>query len=335
MDAIVASHWWNNHHRAVSNVKTAARRGDVRDIRTARRPPDYAAGRSLETRFSTRPFVSDAQPPRAPRLRPSRVLALIAVLIWSSSVACLWTNESRLVFQARHSRFRGLVPGKGLIQLMTTDGIRLDAVSLTHERAPAYWILFCPPSGRTIHGRVRRHLESLRATGYNVFAFDYRGFGRNAGTPSEAGVYEDALTAYRYLTQELDVAPPRIILAGRSLGSAVAIELATRVPSGGLLLLSAIDSVPATASRFYFWAPVRLLASQQFDSMAKAPRIVLPVLQVHASNDWLVPIEVARALFRQFPGRKVMLELAGGHNEAGFADESLRRAIGRLWPNPG
>ena len=99
--------------------------------------------------------------------------------------------------------------------------------------------------------------------------------------------------------------------------------------------MSAIDSVPATASRLYFWAPVSLLASQQFDSMAKAPRVVVPVLQVHASNDWLVPIDVARALFRRFPGRKVMLELAGGHNEAGFADESLRRAIAQFWPNPG
>ena len=290
----------------------------------------------MESSFSTRPFIFDAQPPRARRyaLRPGRVLFLIAVMMWSSSVACLWTNESRLVFQARRSRFARPVPAKGLIQLRTTDGIRLDALSLTHEQEPAHWILFCPPSGRTIHGRVRRHLESLHAAGYNVFAFDYRGFGRNAGTPSEAGVYEDALTAYRHLTQELGVAPQRIILAGRSLGSAVAIELATRVPTGGLLLLSAIDSVPATASRFYFWAPVNLIASQRFDSMSKASRVSIPVLQVHAPNDWLVPIDAARALFGRFAGRKVMLELPGGHNEAGFADESLRRALAEFWPRP-
>ena len=130
------------------------------------------------------------------------------------------------------------------------------------------------------------------------------------------------------------MAPQRIILAGRSLGSAVAIELATRVPSGGLLLLSAIDSVPATASRLYLWAPVSLLASQRFDSMAKAPRVVIPVLQVHAPKDWLVPIDAARALFRRFPGRKVMLELPGGHNDVGFADESLSRALAQFWSNP-
>jgi hypothetical protein len=268
-------------------------------------------------------------------LRIIVVLAVVCLVMWSGSVACLWTNESRLVFQARRSRFPRPVPREGLIELRTTDGIRLDALSLTHERTSPYWILFCPPSGRTIHGRVGAHLESLHAAGYNVFAFDYRGFGRNPGTPSEAGVYEDALTAYRHLTQQLDVAPHRIILAGRSLGSAVAVELATRVPSGGLLLLSAIESVPATGSRFYPWAPVSLLASQRFDSMAKAPRVMVPVLQVHAPRDWLVPLHAARALFKRFPGRKVMLELPGGHNDVGFADESLSRTLGQFWVNPG
>jgi hypothetical protein len=256
-------------------------------------------------------------------------------MMWSGSVACLWTNESRLIFQAGRSRSRLPAAEKNLFQLTTSDGIRLDALAFAHEGAAPYWILFCPPAGRTIHGPIRRHLKTLHAAGYNVLAFDYRGFGRNAGTPSEAGVYEDALTAYRHLTEKVGVPPERIVLGGRSLGTAVAVELATRVPSAGLLLLSAIDSVPAAASRFYFWAPISLLASQRFDSMAKAPRIGIPVLQVHAPGDFLIPVDAARALFRLFPGRKVMLELPGGHNDAGFADDALGPALARFWPNPG
>jgi len=278
-------------------------------------------------------MLFDALPPR-PRpfvLRPGVVLALVAGMIWSSGVACLWTNESALIFQTRRSRIFRPVASEGLVALRTTDGIRLDALSLTHDSASPYWILFCPPSGRTIHGHMRVQLKSLHAAGFNVFAFDYRGFGRNQGMPSEAGVYEDAITAYRHLTDQLGVAPPRIILAGRSLGSAVAVDLATRVPSGGLFLLSAIDSVPARGSRLYPWAPVSLLASQRFDSLAKAPRVTVPVLQVHAPKDWLVPLDAARALFERFPGRKVMLELPGGHNDVGFADESLGRALGQFW----
>ncbi len=270
------------------------------------------------------------------------VLAAVAVSLWSGSIACLWTSETSLVYQTRRSRVRSLVSTDGVLQITTADGVRLDAVRLAHlthkeheEEAGEgpYWILFCPPSAATIHGRrVRPHLESLHAAGYNVFSFDYRGFGRNAGEPSESGVYEDALAAYRHLTEESGIPPQRIILAGRSLGSAVAVELSTRVPSAGLLLLSAIDSVPATAGRFYPWAPVNLLASQRFDSIAKAPRVTVPVVQVHAPEDFLIPLDAARALFGRFPGRKVLLEIPGGHNDVGFRGNALARALAEFWP---
>ena len=283
--------------------------------------------------FSTRCTLFDAPLPRERHflLRPPGVLGLLVLTIWVGSSACLYTNESRLIFRASGTRFPPPEPGPGLTHFQTRDGLTLDALSLTHGEAAGYWILFCPPSGRTIHGRVRRQLEWLHDSGFNVFAFDYRGFGRNAGTPSETGVYEDALAAYRHLTKHLDVPPRRIILAGRSLGLAVAVELSTRVPSAGLFLMSAIESVPATASRFYFWAPVSLLASQRFDSIAKAPRVTVPVLQVHASSDWLVPLDHARALFGRFPGRKVLFELPGGHNDVGLADEALTRALRQFW----
>ena len=301
--------------------------------------------------FTTRSVLFDAP---APRIRPGgfwpTVIAVVALAMWSGSVACLRINERSLVFMAGRTRNPPPVPGAGLFQLTTSDGLPLDAVALTAEPSSSYWILFCPPSGRTMHGHVRRQLESLRTAGYNVLSFDYRGFGRNPGTPSESGVYADAETAYRHLTRQRGVAPERIVLAGRSLGSAVAIELATRVPSAGLLLFSAIDSVPGIASRFYFWAPVGLLASQRFDSMAKAPRVTVPVVQVHAPGDWLVPIDAARALFGSFPERRLMLELPGGHNDVGLdrisrlasetghrttraprADESLTRALQQVW----
>lgn len=275
-----------------------------------------------------------------PRSRPlafraTAVLALVGLTMWSGSVACLWANESRLVFQTDRTHFaiHRPVSVDNLVELRTTEGLRLDAVSLAHANASSYWILFCPPSAGTIHGRVRSHLEALHAAGYNVFAFDYRGFGRNPGQPSEAGVYEDALTAYRHLTQQRGVTPQRIILAGRSLGSAVAVELSTRVPSAGLLLLSAIDSVPATGARVYPWAPVGLLATHRFDSMSKAARVRVPVLQVHARTDRLVPMAAARALFERFPGPKLLLETAGGHNRAGFdGTDVLEAALTRFWP---
>ena len=90
---------------------------------------------------------------------------MTAVTLWSGSVGCLWINESRLVFMARSSRVPAPIPASDVFRLTTSDGVRLDAVSLTAEPPSAYWILFCTPSGLTIHGYLRRQLESLRSSG--------------------------------------------------------------------------------------------------------------------------------------------------------------------------
>jgi pimeloyl-ACP methyl ester carboxylesterase len=269
---------------------------------------------------------------RAFALRLTAVTALIGVIGWTGAVGWLWANEARFVFRAYRSRVISPVAYRDLINLNTVDGMRLDAVTLVADTPADYWILFCPPAAGTIHGRLQSQLEALRELGYNVFAFDYRGFGRNPGTPSETGLYDDALAAYRHLVDVRRVAPSHVILAGRSLGSAVAVELATRVPAAGLLLLSVLDSVPATAERLYPWAPVRLLASNRFDSLAKAGRVRVPVVLAHGLNDRLIPIEAARQLFERFPGPKVMLETYGGHNRAGLAEgDSLADALSRFW----
>jgi pimeloyl-ACP methyl ester carboxylesterase len=261
------------------------------------------------------------------------VLVFICALTWTSAVGWLWANESRFVFRAYRSRIILPVSYPGLTSLQTADGVRIDGVSLMPDDPSDYWILFCPPAAGTIHGRLQTQLDALRELGYNVFAFDYRGFGRNPGNPTEDGVYEDALAAYRHLTEERRVPASRVILAGRSLGSAVAVELSTRVQSAGLLLLSAIDSVPSTGGRLYPWAPVGLLASYHFDSAAKAARVRGPVLMVQATNDRLVPIAAARALFGGFPEPKLMIETTGGHNRAGFNDGTpLGEALARFWP---
>lgn len=261
------------------------------------------------------------------------VLGLIATTLWTGAVGCLWMAETNLVFRANRSRVILPFQYDGLVQLTTADGVVIDAVALPASQPSDFWILFCPPAAGTIHGRLQSQLAALQEMGYNVFAFDYRGFGRNRGRPSEAGVYEDALAAYRHLVEIRRVPPSRVILAGRSLGSAVAVELSTRVGSAGILLLSALDSVPAAASRIYPWAPVGLLATQRFDSVAKVQRVRGPVLMVHGTRDRLIPIRAAREMFEAFPDPKLMLETSGGHNRAGFGDDaSLTDALARFWP---
>lgn len=265
-------------------------------------------------------------------------LAVLVAVLYAGAVGFLWANESRMVF--RTSWTRGSAPFDPPFRpftLASAEALRLDAVTLEHGPTAVgdpYWIVYFNGAAGSIHRRrYREHLEQLHRLGYNVFSFDYRGFGRNPGSPSEDGLYADAEAAYRHLVDDRGIDPGRIILAGRSLGSAVAVEIATRVRSAGLVLLSPIDSVPAVGQRLYPWAPVTLLASNRFDSLSKIARVDVPVLIVHSPRDRFVPIDAGRALYAAATSRKVMLETGGGHNSAGFSPiDELAQAMEEIWP---
>jgi pimeloyl-ACP methyl ester carboxylesterase len=287
-------------------------------------------------------------------LRVLFVLAVLTGATWTVAVGFLWANEPRLVFRAHVTRgIRYPIDSTPFspVTFASPDGIALEGATITASahappsrpgraipagarEAEPYWILFCPGAGNSIHlRRVQTQLQQLAGMGYNIFAFDYRGFGRTGGVPTESGLYDDAMAAYRYVTTVRQVPASRVILAGRSLGSAVAVELATRVPSAGALLLSPIESVPATAALLYPWVPVYLLARNRFDSSGKIGNIRVPVVIVHATNDRLVPLDGARRLFSRVKSPKLMIETAGGHNRAGFSPSTeLSEALSRFWP---
>jgi uncharacterized protein len=264
-------------------------------------------------------------------------LALLAVLAWGGAVGYLWFNETSMVFRTQFSRRSGLAldPAMTPVRLRTADGVDLQAATLADQsRRDAFWLLyFQGNAGSLRRSRVQQHLHAFRDLGYNVLSLDYRGYGLSAGEPSEQGLYEDGLAAYHYL-REAGVDPGRIVLGGQSLGSAVAVELATRVASGGLALFSPIDSVPMTASRLYPFVPAHLLARNRFDSAAKVGRLQVPIVVFHSDTDRLIPLSAARALFGAITSPKLMIETAGGHNGAGFADPgALRQAMFHFWPN--
>ncbi len=269
--------------------------------------------------------------------KAAAAVVLLCVLLWSGAVGYLWLNEPRMVFRSEFSRRPGRVidPAFTSLQLETSDGLRLDAVSLVSV-PPVFerpWVIyFQGNAGSLRRPRVQGQLQTLHDLGYNVLSFDYRGYGRSEGESSEAGLYQDARAAYDHLIAA-GVPPSRIILAGQSLGSAVAVELATRVTSAGVALFSPIDSVPRTAGRIYPWVPVHYLATNRFDSSAKVDRLRVPVVVFHSAYDRLIPLQAARDLFARITAPKRMIETGGGHNGAGFADlEALREVMWEFWP---
>jgi len=264
--------------------------------------------------------------------------AVFVTVLWTASVGLLWAAEPYLVFMTDNSRSYTAPIDPTIFRprsFRNHDGLALDAVHLFHDTpGDRYTILFCHPAGGSTQVQIiQEHLRALFALGYDVFAFDYRGFGANDGTPTEHGLYQDATAAYEYLTQTERVPEWRIILSGRSLGGAVASELATKKRAAGLLLFSPIDSVPSVAARIYPWAPAHLLAHNQFNTAAKAASVDVPIVYFSGWPDTYMPHDAARALFDRFRGPKRFVETGGGHHHSGFTHRpDLYRSLHAFWP---
>jgi pimeloyl-ACP methyl ester carboxylesterase len=140
---------------------------------------------------------------------------------------------------------------------------------------------------------------------------NYRGYGRSEGSPGERTLFDDATRVFDGIAARGDVDAARIVAHGRSLGTAVAVSLASRRPVSGVLLTSPFDSVSALARRSFPWLPVQWLLRHPFESAGLAPSIGVPLLVLAAERDRVVPPEHSRLLFEAWAGPKRYLELPG------------------------
>ena len=222
----------------------------------------------------------------------------------------------------------------GEVYFATQDGVRLHGWFVPGE---SNWIwLWCHGNAGNISHRLQNLALLHQELGVNIFLFDYRGYGRSAGKPSEKGTYLDAEAALAYLDSREDVDSKRIIYFGRSLGAAVAVELATRKPPAALILESPFPSVPYMARHLYPFLPVWPLLRTRYDSLSKIRQIDVPLLVLHGDRDDIVPLEAGRKLFEAAGTDKSFCPIRGaGHNDTylvggqAYFDE-LRRFIQRL-----
>lgn len=139
--------------------------------------------------------------------------------------------------------------------------------------------------------------HALAEKGFGVLALSYRGYGKSEGTPHEQGIYADARAAIRYLTDEQKLPLSQILLFGESLGSGVAVQMATEHKVAGVVLEAPYTSVVNRAAEIYFYIPVRLLIKDHYDSIHKLPRVLAPVLIFHGELDATIPIAHGRAMY--------------------------------------
>jgi uncharacterized protein len=169
-------------------------------------------------------------------------------------------------------------------------------------------------------GNIINRLDNLRFLfdrDLSVLLFDYRGYGRSQGSrPSEQGLYQDAIGAYDYLTRIRMISPERLVIFGRSLGAAVAAELAARKPAAGMILESAFPSIEAVAKHYYGGLPVHWLLGAEFRLIDRVPRLSLPKLIIHGDQDDVIPLELGRQVFEAAkPPKSFQLIKGASHND--------------------
>ena len=220
------------------------------------------------------------------------------------------------------------------IFLEVTGGERINAwyFPVSDSTPSTRTVLFCHGNAGNISHRLPT-IRLLLDLGVNVLIFDYRGYGRSEGKSTEASMYADVRAAYAWLLEAKKVNPANLFLFGRSLGGAVAIDLAVTSECAGLIMESSFTSTADMGQRLYPFLPVRWLVRYAFDSMSKIGQLNCRVLITHSPDDEMIPIDMGRRLFEAAAGEKVFVALEGGHNDRLYFDNakylnSLREFLG-------
>lgn len=177
-------------------------------------------------------------------------------------------------------------------------------------------VLYSHGNGGTVEdwGDVGQRLrETLNVS---VLVYDYRGYGKSEGTPTARGVLDDGRAARKWLAEREGIAEKDIIQFGRSLGGAVAIDLASKDGAKALIVESTFASLPEMSSRFVTGFPARLFLWEQLPSDAKIAKYDSPLFLSHGTEDTLIPFEQGEKLYKNAASRKkefYPIE-GGGHN---------------------
>jgi len=194
------------------------------------------------------------------------------------------------------------------------DGVKIHGWFIPHPAANATILIFHGNAGNISHrlGWIRL-LHELNA---HVLIIDYRGYGRSEGRPFEKGLYLDALAAHAWWKREQSGNKGKLILIGESLGGAVAIDLAARVPVDGIVLQATFTTAWDMAKTVMPVGLLQPLTGVRFDSAAKIQRVGCPKLFIHGNRDEIVPFRLGKRLFDLAAPPKELYEVpTAGHND--------------------
>lgn len=245
-------------------------------------------------------------------------ILLIVVAVYLVLALFFFIRQDRLVYFPVKT-FNSFPSEVGLpyreVTFTAADGVKLYGWLVGSDEYNEV-VLFCHGNA----GNISHRLETLAIfnhMGLRTFIFDYRGYGRSEGHPSEKGTYMDVEAAWQFLTETEKIPAGQIILFGRSLGGAIAAHLAAGngAKARALVLESTFTSVPDLGAELYPMLPVRFFCRIKYNTRALLPKITMPVLIVHSPDDELIPFNHGQALFKAANQPKQFLQISGGHND--------------------
>ena len=259
----------------------------------------------------------------------------VPLLIAAAVIALAWSQQRRLMYfpdPVVPAPEQVELDGVEAVAFRTSDGLDLRGWFVTADRPPgdtgsATVLVFNGNGGNRAYRAPLA--EALRQRGFNVLLFDYRGYGGNPGSPTEAGLRRDSRAARQYLFTRQDVDPARVVYFGESLGTAVAVELAAEHPPAALILRSPFTSFADVGAHHYWFLPVRWLLRDRYDSASRIRAVRAPLLVIAGERDTIVPTAHSRRLFDAAPDPKHLVIVAGAdHNDfALLAGVDLIRAV--------
>lgn len=280
-----------------------------------------------------------------PRIAPARRWLAVAAFaaLTLGGCASLDQQQRKWIFQpAKETWWAGAQAAQGMTStwidfISSADGepARLHALWLPNADPDAPVLLYLHGARWDVTGSAPR-VRRMAALGYSVLAIDYRGFGKSSGgdeLPSEERAYEDARAAWAWIEREHP--GQRRYIFGHSLGSAVAVDLASRVDdASGLIVEGSFTSIADVfQSHPWGWLPVTGLITQRFDAASRIDKVRVPVLVVHGGEDTLIRPELGRALYERArsPKRFVLVEGGSHHNANALGQAQYSVALRELF----
>jgi fermentation-respiration switch protein FrsA (DUF1100 family) len=257
-----------------------------------------------------------------------KILAVVLISLGTFVLAAVWglrKVERVVAFAPERSPHVTSPTGASDAWFVNPAGNRLHGWFFSaNQTTPLATILYFHGNGGNIEN-VAAVGTRFAARGFNVLVFDYRGYGESEGIlEDEDGLYADADAAYNYLIRERGLSPESLVLYGHSLGTAAAIDLASRRKCGAVISEAGPSSGSEMAKRVLPWLPTQLhfLARNKFDSAHKLRDVHCPVLIAHGENDETIPPDQARILFAAANEPKQLVMIPNvSHNIIGEAGD--------------